>query len=364
MRIEMLQVICCPSCHQRLILAGSHTEDGTIWHGMLNCQHCLTSYEIDKGMPHLYVDDETWAPKAREAVGWVEHLKQLGIYEQHDNVVDQQAPYYPQEPWIRVAKSFDMGLAHLNLTGNERILDLGAGRGWAAKQFALLGCEVVALDIIADENVGLGRAKFLMNQANTYFDRVIGDGENLPFFPATFDIVFCCGSLHHSSNLALLTDNIAKVLKPNGRLCAINEPCICILDDEQAILSEYASEELELGINENRPDFIDYTQAVIGSGLDVEQAIPAQTNGMSLANLRVWGREVGALWGGVPLRSLREFTRKSIRFIGRDAYATITRRWPFLKIRLDSVRQDERRMRNAILLYCHTELFLIARKDR
>lgn len=364
MRIEMLQIACCPRCHRELMLVDCQEEKGEIWQGTLVCQTCHTSYEILDGMPLLYVDDESWSPKAKEAIGWVDHLKQLGIYEQFDTVVDQQLPYYPEEPWIRVSKSFDLALDCLQLTGNERVLDLGAGRAWAAKQFSLLGCETVALDIITDENVGLGRAKLVMDEAGTYFERVIGDGENLPFLPNSYDIVFCCGSLHHSSNLPLLVENIARVLKPEGRLCAINEPCITVLDNEQAILAEHAAEELEIGINENRPDFIDYTQSIAKNALTMEQAIPAQTNGMSLANLRVWGRQAGALWSGVPVQSLREFIRKSIRFIGRDIYATVKRGLPFVRIRLQHVRHAERRMQNAILLYCQTELFFIARKQK
>ena len=67
----------------------------------------------------------------------------------------------------------------LNLNGSERILDLGAGRSWAAKAFAKKGCYSVAIDIVPDDQIGLGRSKVIMNAANTYYERIIGDNENL-----------------------------------------------------------------------------------------------------------------------------------------------------------------------------------------
>jgi hypothetical protein len=46
----------------------------------------------------------------------------LGIYEIGENSVDLHIPYYPQEPWIKVAKSFDIALQELALTGQETVL--------------------------------------------------------------------------------------------------------------------------------------------------------------------------------------------------------------------------------------------------
>ncbi len=253
MRTDLFELICCPACGNRLFLESENGDSG-----QLNCRECSAQYPIEKGMPRLYVDDEFWVSKAKEALGWVSIHKKLNLYEQTENAVDLQIPYFPEEPWITVACHFDVALGLMKLRGNETILDLGAGRGWAAKQFALKGCHVVAIDIVPDDQVGLGRAQVLMKNANTFFETVIGDNENLPFLPAKFDFVFCCGVLHHSADMSLLMKNIYKVLKPGGKLVAIYEPCISVYDDEMTILKRDAADELEAGINERRPTILDY----------------------------------------------------------------------------------------------------------
>jgi SAM-dependent methyltransferase len=277
MRIDLLELICCPACGGDLTPeAGGAAES---WEGHLTCDRCQRTFPIVKGIPHLYLADEQWSPKAREAEGWVTLHKMQGIYEPSGkNNIDLRVPYYPEEPWITVAQSFDIALEHLQLTGQETILDLGAGRGWAAKHFAGLGCRVVALDIVPDENVGLGRAWTLMKQASVYFSPVLGDGERLPFKPCVFDLVFCAAALHHSSNLPLLLQNIHRALKDGGRLCAINEPCISITADEPAALANGAGLELEVGINETRPNFLQYARALHGSGFEIIAAFSPSIN--------------------------------------------------------------------------------------
>ena len=106
-------------------------------------------------------------------------------------------------------------------------------------------CRAVALDIVPDANVGLGRGRALMEDADVYFERVIGDGERLPFNPESFDLVFSHASLHHSSNLPLLLQNVSRVLRPGGRLCAI-EPSISILESEEKVLARDATPELDV----------------------------------------------------------------------------------------------------------------------
>ena len=261
MRTSLLNLICCPTCGSTLelmaitLIAGEEIREGS-----LRCVSCWASYPVSQGIPYLYVNDERWALKAREAQGWVEFHKERSIYEQPENAVDLKIPYYPEEPWITVACSFDIALEELGsfLRPDTTVLDLGAGRRWAAKHFAQRGCRTVALDINPDENVGLGRAWALMRYANVYFDLVIADGERLPFFPGSFDCVFCAAALHHAVDLPLLVKNIQRALKPGGILCAISEPCIAINQSAERILKRDAASELKHGINEHRPNLLEY----------------------------------------------------------------------------------------------------------
>jgi SAM-dependent methyltransferase len=330
--------------------------------GELCCLDCGAVYPICEGMPHLYVDDEQWAPKAREAEGWVTYHKNLGIYDiADDDRIDIHVPYYPEEPWIGVAHSFDVALELLNLSGDETVLDLGAGRGWAAKHFAQRGCRVVALDVVSDGNVGLGRGRVLMNHAGVYFDRLIGDAERLPFYDNSFDQVFCAATLHHSSDLRLLCRNIARVLKPGGRLCAIREPCISVGDNEQAVLSRDANDEISVGINENRPNLLQYMQALDEAGLDPLHVAPVNAYGLSDVDLRSWGLELGVVAPPVWLDRPRETVERQRRY-WRSRWAAI-RQGNYLQAqRLMRRFSGRNQVEVGILLWVSGELLLVAAK--
>ncbi len=264
MRTSLLTLVCCPACGGALEPVDERAEQPEIWEGDLRCVRCGAVYPVQRGIPHLYIDDARWAPKAREAQGWVDYHKERDIYIQPEDAVDLKIPYYPEEPWITVATSFDIAMEELVsfLKPGMVVLDLGAGRGWAAKQFALRGCRAVALDITPDENVGLGRAWALMKHADVYFDPIIADGERLPLLPESVDLVFCAATLHHTSDLPLFMKNIQRVLKPAGMLCAIGEPCIAVDQKAERILARDAGSELKHGINEQRPNLLEYWAAL------------------------------------------------------------------------------------------------------
>jgi SAM-dependent methyltransferase len=296
-----------------------------------------------------------------EAEGWVTYHKNLGIYEVTNNPVDLKIPYYPQQPWINVARSFDIALEKLNLRGDETILDLGAGRGWAAKQFAMRGCRVVALDIVPDENVGLGRSRALMDNVGVYFDRIIADGENLPFFRESFDLVFCAATLHHASNLSLLMQNISQVLKINGRLCAINEPCLSVLDDEIKTLARDASPELAVGINETRPDMIRYEHTLRQAGLMITSAFPAATYHTNHTALRHWAEETGTIWPPFTPLAIRPMLRRFARYLTLRLLAI--KNGSFFQAAKLLSRYGPDNLLMAALVWTGGELFLIARKS-
>lgn len=360
--MDLVDLLACPACQGTLLeLTAEEMRAEEIWEGAITCQNCGRSYPIQQGMPHLYVNDASWRSKAREAAGWVTLHKQQGVYEQAEQAVDLQIPYHPEEPWLTVARGFDVALSQLGLTGRETVLDLGAGRGWAAKQFALRGCRVVALDVVADENIGLGRGRVLMEQANTHFERMIGDGEKLPFRPGVFDVVFCAAALHHSSNLPLLLRQAGRVTKAGGRLCAINEPVISLLHDEREVLAGDASAELAVGINETRPNILGYLAALADNGFEVVQILPAALYHESEATLVSRAQELGAIRPDAYWRQLYRLPRPVRYYLGNRLRALL--RGLMGKTGMPPFVKDERgRLGYAILLWAGGELFLLARK--
>lgn len=358
---QLLTKLACSYCGGELAIdAVTEERNGELWAGELVCSACDASFEVKAGMPFIYCDDETWEAKAREAEGWVALHKQQGIYEPTEAAIDLQIPYYPEEPWTGVARSFDAAVARLKLDGSETVLDLGAGRGWAAKQFALMGCDTVALDVTADENIGLGRGRALMEHAGVYFERVIGDGENLPFRPETFDLVFCSAALHHSSNLPLLLENVHRVLMSGGRLCAIREPSLSILADEAEALAQDASDEAAVGINETRPTYQDYLTALQGAGLKPTLVAPAPALEMSDADLQSWARDLGALWAMPDWRRPRRSLWRVLAYSSKRVRALAQGKRGGVKNREENNKRAQALA--AVARWCTAELFVMGEK--
>jgi len=363
MRTSLLKLVCCPACQSILDLVGVTSTPTEIGEGDLHCSGCGADYEVQRGIPHLYVNDARWAPKAREAQGWVDYHKERGIYLQPEDAVDLKIPYYPEEPWLTVANSFDIALEELApvLKPGMIVLDLGAGRGWAAKQFALRGCEAVALDITADENIGLGRAWALMKHAGVTFDLVIADGEQLPFLPESFDIVFCAATLHHTSDLPLFIKNIQRVLKPGGMLCAINEPCIAIDQSAQRILARDAGSELKHGINEQRPNLLEYSSALSDAGFTEMSFIWPPGYRLSVSELINCAKDLGAMYPGWSEYGWRiNLKRWAIYSYHRVASAPKHRVVDTLPV----LEDERRRLMRDILLWVSGEVQILAKKSQ
>ncbi len=294
MRTALVPYLRCPQDHGQLEL---HADDaalasGWVEQGMLYNPRTGTSYAIRNGMAYLYVDDEQWQPLAREAAGWVQYHKDHHMYEQGTREIDFQTPYYPHDPWFTVARNFDIALEIIKPYPGMRVLDVGAGRGWASKHLALAGCVVVAVEICDDDQVGLGRAKAIMEQAGTCFDTIIADNENLPFVDSTFDLIFGSAVLHHTSNLNRLIASLQRVLRPGGRMISICEPCIPVHVDEAELRDTVLAEELAYGINESRPHLHDYQQAFLQAGFRHPYAFVWQCYDMTLAHMASWSQDL------------------------------------------------------------------------
>jgi SAM-dependent methyltransferase len=110
----------------------------------------------------------------------------------------------------RDAFAMKVGLGPEELAG-RLVLDVGVGSGRYAEVAADHGAQVVGVDLsraveAAAENLG-GRA--LIAQADLF---------QLPFAPATFDVVYSIGVLHHTPDTAAAVRALATLVKPGGTL--------------------------------------------------------------------------------------------------------------------------------------------------
>lgn len=97
------------------------------------------------------------------------------------------------------------GILKATVPAGARILEIGAGTGWQARELANRGYQVSAIDI-PTSNHGKARIWPIMDF----------DGRHIPFPDASFDIVYSSNVLEHVEDIVTLNREMARVLRPGG----------------------------------------------------------------------------------------------------------------------------------------------------
>jgi ubiquinone/menaquinone biosynthesis C-methylase UbiE len=101
----------------------------------------------------------------------------------------------------------------------KRVLEIGLGQGADGEQLVRRGAIYSGVDL-TDEAVSRTRMRFTSKELP--FDRIEqASALALPFEDGAFDIVFSHGVLHHIPGISAAQREIARVLKPDGRLIAM-----------------------------------------------------------------------------------------------------------------------------------------------
>jgi ubiquinone/menaquinone biosynthesis C-methylase UbiE len=127
--------------------------------------------------------------------------------------VDRRAELQAERAEALAARLEDL----LQLNGDERALDVGAGTGAFAFALAPRVREVVAVEI--DEELA-ARAR---QDAPPNVEVVTGDGEHLPFESFTFDVAGTLRTLHHTHRPELMVAELARVTKPGGTILVVDQ---------------------------------------------------------------------------------------------------------------------------------------------
>lgn len=260
MKRDLLDVIKCPVCGlSEFDLHITKENNIEIRSGYIECYGCQQQFEITEGILNLLVnptkeiidEQKGWA----ELVNAVENTEEL-MLSLPDGIGEHKSA------WASMAVNFHYMWSQLQLTGQERVLDLGSGRCWATRYFSHKGCQAVGLDIILTKYVGLLTSDIYINHENIYFDRILGDMNNTPFQGESFDIIFMAATMHHSSDLGATMKQVESLLKPGGKLVLINEPTVGLF--HQKVVE---GPEIEHGVNEHVYWFFDYIAAIRRAGM-------------------------------------------------------------------------------------------------
>lgn len=124
---------------------------------------------------------------------------------QERNYYDHYHGYYDS----LAETDYDLILAHLPRdTRADSILEIGCGSGAFGKR--------LQNKLQSRINIGLDIS---LNLLKTYpFTPLLSNGQFLPFPMRVFDLVAACAALHHIHNLPHTLKEIARVLKPHGRV--------------------------------------------------------------------------------------------------------------------------------------------------
>jgi len=128
--------------------------------------------------------------------------------------------------WGRGGRDYDAvsfaisdALAHaaqrLNARQGERMLDIGTGTGWSARNVARMGAAVTGVDISEEL---LTAARELSSHIRPPIEYRQADAERLPFEDGAFDGVISTFGVMFAVNQAQAADELARVCRSGGRL--------------------------------------------------------------------------------------------------------------------------------------------------
>jgi SAM-dependent methyltransferase len=281
--------VICPSCR------GPLDE-------LLACTACGRRFAALDGVPRLL---DPAAPgieaKLRELAAWPLLAQEQGWYAADDRV-DAALPFlnrdlgWEDRAWGATEVGFQLLLDRYIRPG-DRVLEIGAGKSWAAQHLLPLGCEYVACDLVVDPLIGLGRGSFFEERVGSYL-RIQADGERLPFAESTFDVAFCVATLHHALDLRAMVTELARVTRRGGIVAGLNEgtraPYRSGRNPEQ-------SHEQDIGINEHVHTMWAYLAAFTRAGtrplrLDYAQGVAELADRNIAGKLLRLGRSPATLW--------------------------------------------------------------------
>ena len=97
-----------------------------------------------------------------------------------------------------------------------RVLDLGAGNGWMSYRLALRGHLPVAVDLLTNDEDGLGAAFHYERHLPALFHRLQAEFDRLPFADGQFDLIIFNASFHYSQDYLRTLAEALRCAVPGG----------------------------------------------------------------------------------------------------------------------------------------------------
>jgi len=131
-----------------------------------------------------------------------------------------------QADWGIRARSFNVLVKNVltrlqaRLERSLKILDLGAGNGWLSNRLSAQGDRVIAVDLLVNEQDGLGAWKYYEQS----FTPVQAQFDHLPVMDRFADAVIFNASLHYAEQYARTLKEALRVLSSEGLIVIMDSP--------------------------------------------------------------------------------------------------------------------------------------------
>jgi SAM-dependent methyltransferase len=128
--------------------------------------------------------------------------------------------------WAIRARSFNVLVKNVltrlqaPLERSLKILDLGAGNGWLSNRLSAQGDRVIAVDVLVNEQDGLGAWKYYEHS----FIPVQAEFNHLPVMDRFADAVIFNASFHYSEDYAKTLKEALRVLSTKGLIAIMDSP--------------------------------------------------------------------------------------------------------------------------------------------
>mgnify|MGYP006284977421 CR=1 FL=1 len=201
MRRRALDLLVCPRDHHALELAAPAEPGAEIMEGTLRCVGCEARYPITGGVPRLLPDPERIPDPARATV------ERFGA--QWDRF-DALGEHYEAQllGWIRPNRPEDFA--------GRVVLEGGCGKGRHSALVARWGAkDVIAVDLGDAVDVAFRNTQGLDN-----VHVVQADLFHLPLRPASVDVAFSIGVLHHTPDPEGCFRELRATVRPGGKVIA------------------------------------------------------------------------------------------------------------------------------------------------
>jgi len=150
-------------------------------------------------------------------------------------------------------------------------LDVGAGNGIVSYALARAGWRVDALEPDPSGYVGAEAIRSIAKQHQLPIAVSEAYGEQLPYPASAFDLIIARQVAHHARDLPAMFRELARVLRPGGRLLVLRDH---VIDDDagkEVFLMNHPLHRHYGGENAFRLD--EYTNAIEEAGLSIQQRL-------------------------------------------------------------------------------------------